>query len=315
MKKILFSTCLIVWLFAVNSMYGQEQILWELNNLDQIGGLPVTQYGDPKLVNFGAFNAIEFDGIDDGILLNQNPVANADAFTLEVIFMPYSGGETEQRFVHVQQDDNNRMLIELRSYRSEWFLDTFIKSGSANRTLYAEDFKHPNESWHHAALVYENGRMRHYVDGELEMDSTMNYVTQTSGKTSLGMRQNFRSYFKGAIKTVRATSSVLSPDEFLQVDVVNKLEDLHNLTQKDAFRISGIQLENSTGILSLDVAKEGDVRVKLIALSGQQQLLIRDHFLGKGKQTLPLKFKSKHSGIYILQVEMGNSIQTRKVFL
>lgn len=311
MKKSLHTTFFTVLVFCFSFTNAQESVLWEVNNLSEIGGMPVTKYGNPKVVNFGSFNAIEFDGVDDGILLNQNPVANADAFTLEVVFMPYSGGETEQRFVHVQQDDDNRMLIELRSYNDEWFLDTFIKSGSANRALYAEDFLHANESWHHAALVYENGRMWHYVDGELEMDSTMAYVTQATGTTSLGMRQNFRSYFKGAIRILRASPSVLTPDQFLRADIVNSAHSL----QSETFTIQHI---GNTGeakqSITLNVQKPGNYSITITTLTGQQYPIVSNRKLQIGHEQIELNIPSIKKGIYILQVSNNHETKSKKVF-
>lgn len=315
MKNIHFTLCISLFLLFTCNAISQEQVLWELNSLEEIDGLPVTKYGNPRVVNFGNFDAIEFNGVKDGIILDKNPVAEAESFTLEVVFMPYSGGETEQRFVHVQQDDNNRMLIELRSYNNEWFLDTFIKSGNSNRALYAEDFRHPNESWHHAALVYENGRMWHYVDGELEMDSTINYVTQTSGKTSLGMRQNFRSYFKGAIRLLRATPSVLSPEEFLRADIVNSINNLAG-EATESFTIGNISSTNQASQrIALDVHKPAYFSVILTSLTGQQYPILSNRFLPIGNQYLEANIPPLKKGIYILQVSDMHKASYKKMVI
>ncbi len=313
MKKILYSFVLGFFILSTQHGLAQEQILWELNNLENISGLPVTVHGNPKVVNFGAFDALEFDGRDDGIFLDQNPVANAEAFTLEVVFMPYAGGETEQRFVHVQQDDNNRMLVELRSYGTQWFLDTFIKSGSSNRALYAEDFKHPNESWHHAAMVYENGRMWHYVDGEFEMDSTMNYTKQTHGKTSFGMRQNFRSYYKGAIRLLRATPKVLSPEEFLRADVVNPIKTVR--TNNNPHLELGAFVQNQqSGWLTLHLHQAAPLSVRLVHLNGTKKLLT-ETVLSQGRQRVALALGQNPSGVYLLEVANPSGVFYKKIHI
>lgn len=216
MKKSFFT---ILWvIFLINWAFAQDSttvVLWELNNLNSIGGYPVTLIGEPQVIESDGVKAIEFDGIDDGILINNNPLSGATGFTVEVVFKPYTGGLEEQRFVHFQQDDNNRVLIETRLVDDKWFLDTFIKSGSSNKTLYAEDYKHDAGEWYHAALVYKNNVMTHYVDGVEELSGAVTYQTVTSGATSVGVRQNLVSWFKGAVKTIRVTRKALSPEEFL----------------------------------------------------------------------------------------------------
>ena len=80
--------------------------------------------------------AIAFDGVGDSLLLNTNPLAGAEAFTLEAVFRPETGGEKEQRWFHIQEDNSeNRVLLETRLVGDEWFLDTYIRSGENNRPL------------------------------------------------------------------------------------------------------------------------------------------------------------------------------------
>ncbi|HIG16146.1 MAG TPA: hypothetical protein EYQ31_01980 [Candidatus Handelsmanbacteria bacterium] len=108
------------------------------------------------------------------------------------------------------QDDANdqRVLFETRLTDDDhWFLDTFIRTGDANHTQFAEDFKHPIGPWYHAAIV---------VDGKLELSREIDYVPQMSERTSLGVRINKVYWFKGAIRTTRFTAGVLQPKEFLK---------------------------------------------------------------------------------------------------
>lgn len=193
-------------------------IYWEINRLDSIGGYPVTMMGNPVLIDTEEGQAVEFDGEDDGLLIASNPLAGTNEFTIEVVFNPYPGGLEEQRFVHIEQDNENRALIELRTTVKEgWFLDTFIKSGSSSCTLYAEDYPHESEKWSHACLVYKDDTMTHYVNGEKEMSGVVSFSPVSSGNTSLGVRQNLVSWYKGAIKTLKVTHRALSPDEFISL--------------------------------------------------------------------------------------------------
>lgn len=117
------------------------------------------------------------------------------------------------------QDDANdqRVLFETRlTDDNHWFLDTFIRTGDANHTQFAKDFKHPIGPWYHAAIVVDGKTFRHYVNGKLELSREIDYVPQMSERTSLGVRINKVYWFKGAIRTTRFTAGVLQPKEFLK---------------------------------------------------------------------------------------------------
>ncbi len=194
---------------------------WNLDSLDNIGGHKTEKIGEPKLEKTSKGDSVIFDGIGSGLIVHSNPLRNAEAITIEIIFNPAnssSPNNIEQRFVHFQnlKNENSRILIELRLTKdNQWFLDTFIKSDDAALTLYAEKYPHPLDQWHHVALVYENGIMKHFVNQVEEMSGNVNYVPIEAADTSIGMRINKVSWFKGAIKTLRVSDKALSPSEFL----------------------------------------------------------------------------------------------------
>jgi hypothetical protein len=134
-----------------------------------------------------------------------------------LVFCPAAGGEREQRVVHLQEDGSeNRALIETRTVDPEhWFVDTFLRSGPARQTLYAETFLHPFAPWYHIALVYDGSEMRHYVNGGLEMTGEMKFAPLSAGRTSLGMRLNRVSWFRGTIRVVGFTPRALSSSAFV----------------------------------------------------------------------------------------------------
>jgi PelA/Pel-15E family pectate lyase len=194
-----------------------EPVVWRLDNLEVIGGLPVTVAGEPTLIDTPAGKALEFDGVDDAIFLDAHPLQGMSTFTVEVIFNPYKDGAAEQRFFHMQESASDaRVMFETRLVDgNRWFLDTFVKSGEQRVTLFAEDHTHAIGQWRHAAIVVDGAMMRHYVDGQLELSGPLQYRSQGSGGTSLGARINRVHWFKGAIRTARFTPRVLEPDEFL----------------------------------------------------------------------------------------------------
>ena len=60
--------------------------VWELKSLKKIGGHRVQVFGDPEIVKTDMGRAIKFDGIDDRVLVDNNPLGDTKEFTIEVIF-------------------------------------------------------------------------------------------------------------------------------------------------------------------------------------------------------------------------------------
>ena len=193
-----------------------KSTVWILNRLDMLGGHPLTVVGSPKLIDTSAQGGIEFDGQDDGLFLDTNPLQGLKQFTVEVVFRPAADGPEAQRFLHFQEaGSENRLLFETRlTSDGKWFLDTFLKSNDGNYTLYAERFQHSLGPWYHAAVVVDGKTMRHFVDGQEELTMPIHFQPLTAGRTSLGVRINKVSWYKGAIRQVRITARALSPSEF-----------------------------------------------------------------------------------------------------
>jgi hypothetical protein len=196
-------------------------MVWAIDRLTSIGGHQTEVLGEPRVIGSALGSAVEFDGVGAALVVEANPVAGATEFTIEVIFRPYASSDpanVEQRFIHLQDSEEHRLLIELRlTDDHRWFLDTYIKSGDSARVLYAKAFTHPIGPWYHAALVYQDGEMRHFVNGVLEMSGRVNYVPMIGGRTSVGARLNRHSWYKGAIHELRVTPIALEPSLFSRV--------------------------------------------------------------------------------------------------
>jgi len=193
-----------------------DSVVWVVDRLDSVAGHPTTVLGTPQLIETPYGPAVEFDGVSDALVVDVHPLAGAVEFTVEVIFRPDPGGEREQRFLHLQESGGkDRILFETRLTRDgHWFLDTYVKTGGEPHTLFARRYPHPLGEWHHAALVVRGGGMGHFVNGELELSRPIEFAPQQPGRTSIGVRINEVSWFKGAIREVRFTPRGLSPEEF-----------------------------------------------------------------------------------------------------
>lgn len=193
-------------------------VVWNLDNLESIGGHQVTVVGKPRVIEAGRGKAIEFDGRGDGLFVAANPLAGLKEFTVEVIFRPAAGGPKEQRFLHFQpRGSEDRLLFETRlTPEGRWFLDTYLQSGKVKQTLYADKFLHPLGSWQHAAIVVDGKTMRHYVGGKEELAADAQLTPLAEGQTSIGMRFNQVFWYQGAIRQIRITPAVLKPEAFLK---------------------------------------------------------------------------------------------------
>lgn len=79
MMKILISPLILVLLFSCSA--GDSET-WHIDNLESIGGHEVTVVGDPEVVETDIGQAVRFDGDGDLLLVDNNPVGNANTFTV-----------------------------------------------------------------------------------------------------------------------------------------------------------------------------------------------------------------------------------------
>ncbi|MEO8681719.1 MAG: family 43 glycosylhydrolase [Vicinamibacterales bacterium] len=193
-------------------------ILWQVDNLQRIGGLPVEAIGAPSVVQTEVGPAISFNGRSDGLLIERNPLAGLARFTLEVLFSPDADGPAEQRFLHLQEaGTENRAMVELRLAEKQWSLDTYLQHGKSQLALLDRAKTHAAGDWHVASLTFDGKTMAHYVDGVRDGGGDVAFLPLSEGQTSIGVRQNRLFWFKGRIRTIRVTPSVLSPSAFLAV--------------------------------------------------------------------------------------------------
>jgi hypothetical protein len=181
---------------------------WVLGDLTSIGGHAVSLVGAPRVVQTTIGPAVEFNGSADGLFVDASPIAGLRAFTVEVLFQPAADGPDEQRFLHISETGTeNRLLFETRMLPDRaWCLDTFLRHSDLSRTLIDRQLAHPAGSWHVVALAYDGTTMTHYVDGVRELSGDVAFAPLGAGRTSIGVRQNLISWFKGRIRLIRITA-------------------------------------------------------------------------------------------------------------
>jgi hypothetical protein len=198
-----------------NGTYEGKITEWRIDNIESISGIETEVLGSPMIIESPLGKAVEFNGITDALIVSANPLTGWKRFTIEVLFRPDPDGEKEQRFIHIQENDDHRVLIETRvTDDGSWFFDTYIKSGQSDCTLYANDFLHAVGKWYHAALIYDGKKMYHFVNGEQELEGDVTFKSMQMGKTSIGCRLNKVYWYKGAIARINFSPHVLSRDKF-----------------------------------------------------------------------------------------------------
>ena len=224
---------------AVPALYAADatvrQITWNFDNLGKIGGLPVTVEGHPKVIDSPVGKAIEFNGVDESLRIDEHPLAGAETFTFEAIFRP-DGGAEAQRWFHLAerdpktgqlatvdpknptQDTNSRFLFELRVVDGkQWYLDAFVNGPGYSKAIMVREKLHPIGQWYHVADVYDGKMFRSYVNGELQGEAEVGFKPQGAGAASIGVRMNKVNYFHGAVAKARFTNKALTPAEFMKL--------------------------------------------------------------------------------------------------
>jgi acetyl esterase/lipase len=195
----------------------QTPVVWTVDRTDQLGEHQTTVVGMPRVVESVDGKAVQFDGKGDALLVDANPLAGLKQFTVEVVFQPHAGGPKEQRFLHLQEaGSENRLLFETRlTDDGRWFLDTYVKTGTGEATLFAKESLHAIGPWFHAAVVVDGKTMRHFVNGKEELKADLAFEPLGKGQTSLGVRINKVFWYKGAVRQIRITPRTLEPKDFV----------------------------------------------------------------------------------------------------
>ncbi|TVQ97367.1 MAG: hypothetical protein EA403_15075 [Spirochaetaceae bacterium] len=158
--------------------------------------------------------AVFFDGVADGIILDENPLRSVGRFRIDAEFAPASGGAAEQRFFHIQSTTStDRLLLEIRvTPDGQWFADSFFSCGDAFLVLQDSACAHPLNHWYRYTLVYDGTMLEQRIDGRFECSGRMpGAQTPDTAVTSIGIRANGAFPFCGAVRSVRISTELSAP--------------------------------------------------------------------------------------------------------
>ncbi|ODP37594.1 LamG-like jellyroll fold domain-containing protein [Sphingomonas turrisvirgatae] len=198
--------------------------IWTFDSLTRIGGHRVRAIGNPRVIRSPLGRAVEFDGVNDAVFIDDHPLAGSPRFTFEALFRP-DGGVFEQRWFHLESDESppvapgtgtTRILFEIRVVDDRWYLDAFMRGPGYNQALMAPNKTFPVGRWYHVAQSYDGAVYRSYVDGVLQLELPLAFKPQGPGKASVGIRMNRVNPFKGAVRQAGFTrGEALTPDQFV----------------------------------------------------------------------------------------------------
>ncbi len=192
-----------------------QSVRWRLDDTACIAGMRPEVLGTPKVEEMEGGKSLRFDGKGDGLILATNPLSGWDSFTIEVLIRPESGGDAEQRFLHIEDGQGRRAMIETRMIgRDQWVLDTFLRATAEHSlTLIDRAKRHPADRWHWVALVYDGHSMTNHVDGVMEVRGGVRLPVMEQGRTSIGVRQNRIYWYKGSMGEIRFHPRALDAGE------------------------------------------------------------------------------------------------------
>lgn len=211
-----------------------RDMIWGIDRLDVIGGHAVTVVGRPKVIATLGGNAVLFDGVNDGLIIDNHPLAGFAQFTFEALVRA-DGGEPAQRWFHLAEtdpktgldatvapdnptnDSNSRFTFELRVAGDQCYFESFTHGPTYQSALIDKTKMHPLGRWCAVTQTYDGQTHRSYVNGVLEKEGRLAYTPQGRGRASVGMRINRVSYFKGAVMRARFAPRALAPSEFIKV--------------------------------------------------------------------------------------------------
>jgi hypothetical protein len=187
-------------------------LIWRLSQPDLIAGHPTRIVGHPAATTG---DGLRFNGTSDAVFLETNPIEGLREFTIEINFRPDADGPAEQRFFHIEDTNKSRLLFETRVLPGgHWALDTFLYADDTHKLALLDRTKlHASDRWTWVSLTYKDGQMTHAINGVPELHGEVAFAPMVAGITSIGVRQNLVSWFKGNIREIRIHRTALVSGE------------------------------------------------------------------------------------------------------
>src|SRR4051812_37827011 len=96
--------CLLAGCAHTGAIDSSKPVVWNVDSLVSIAGQKPEVLGEPRPMSEQGHKSLCFDGKSDGLFLPVNPIAGWPQFTIEILFKPDGDGPAEQRFLHIQDE-------------------------------------------------------------------------------------------------------------------------------------------------------------------------------------------------------------------
>jgi hypothetical protein len=316
--------------FSLGVFARADQVVWDISNLNTIGGFHVDFTGNPAIISTPDGDAVEFNpaiendpaaGTGDRLQIMGNPLGTDTEFTIEMIFKPYSSTASLQpRVLHICQPDSassgaRTMTMETRS-SDVWYGDFFIKSVNGSGIIDATKTHHADQ-WMHMAMTYKSGVIKGYVNGSLDATyaATGSFYTglPATAEVSLGGRMQGKYYFRGAIRKLIFTPQALEPADFTYSGVSQ------TMCAKNPVAFVGYTLNqnypNPVGgrsVIRLSLQKKQALQLDLYDAVGVKVKTLLNGEIGEGTHEVAIHAADFASGIYFYTLRASNGFrQTR----
>jgi hypothetical protein len=312
MRAALRFTLLLVAMLMSGQLQASDSVyyeLWEISSLETIGGHAVQVFGDPQVVNTEMGDAVQFDGVDDRLLVDFNPVMDAKEFTVELVFKPDAcyPENTAPRFVHIQDPDDpdgKRVMIELRvDANNQCYMDGFIKTDSESLALIDENLVHATHVWQHVAITYKDSTFTTYFNGEKELSGTLRYaeaIVNPTGQTSLGGRMNHVAFYAGLMKTLKVSHASLEPGEFIVPEQTDSSTSNAPVNlEESSLEIFPVPADEFLSVNLVSEQLSADTEIQIFDVSGK---LCHSEENLKHKKNLQLNTSGFRDGVYLLRI-------------
>jgi Concanavalin A-like lectin/glucanases superfamily len=191
-----------------------EHVVWNVADFVNAPSSYVKIHGKPLVAIINSKKCLVFNGVNDSLTIEKNPFNGASVFTIQVLVKPDSTGQPAQRFIHLEDQDRRRLMVELRLLGTkDWAMDTFLHSDKGDHPLLDMSYLHTTDAWHWACLVYNGHTMMSYVDGIKELSFDLPFTVMREGRVAIGSRLNHVYWFKGAISLIEFNRRALMQSE------------------------------------------------------------------------------------------------------
>jgi hypothetical protein len=211
-----------------------QDVTWQFDRLDNIGDNPAHVDGQPKIITTPAGKAVLFDGVHDGLFVDKHPLAGFSQFTFEALVRP-DGGDPAQRWLHLAETDprtgldattdpnnptadkNSRFTFELRVDGDRCYFESFTHGPGYQSALIDKTKTHPlgGGTWSPKPMMVRPIAASSMACWRRKVPSPM--CRRGPGRSSVEVRINQVSYFKGAVMRAHFAPRVLAPSEFMKV--------------------------------------------------------------------------------------------------